>query len=68
MMDGREAGFETLSTITASSVDILDGKAQFHGMPFDREQMKTKAAELAAQGVFIGTSRNPSGLGNRFYG
>ena len=25
-------------------------------MLFDREQMKTKAAELAAQGVFIGTS------------
>jgi uncharacterized protein YecE (DUF72 family) len=25
-------------------------------MPFDREQMKTKAADLAAQGVFIGTS------------
>lgn len=25
-------------------------------MPFDREQMKVKAAELAAQGVFIGTS------------
>lgn len=25
-------------------------------MPFDREQMKAKAADLAAQGVFIGTS------------
>src|SRR5688572_3022889 len=25
-------------------------------MPFDREQMKVKAAELATQGVFIGTS------------
>jgi hypothetical protein len=25
-------------------------------MPFHREQMKSKAAELAAQGVFIGTS------------
>lgn len=25
-------------------------------MPFDREQMKVKAAELASQGVFIGTS------------
>ncbi len=25
-------------------------------MPFDREQMKAKAAELAAKGVFIGTS------------
>ena len=25
-------------------------------MPFDREQMKDKAAELAAKGVFIGTS------------
>lgn len=25
-------------------------------MPFDREQIKTKAAELAARGVFIGTS------------
>ncbi|MBE0540130.1 MAG: DUF72 domain-containing protein [Verrucomicrobia bacterium] len=25
-------------------------------MPFDREQIKTKAAELAAQGVYIGTS------------
>ena len=25
-------------------------------MPFDREQIKTKAAELAAQGVFLGTS------------
>ena len=25
-------------------------------MPFDREQMKKKAVELAAKGVFIGTS------------
>lgn len=25
-------------------------------MPFDREQIKVKAAELASQGVFIGTS------------
>jgi hypothetical protein len=25
-------------------------------MGFDREQMKTRAAELAAKGVFIGTS------------
>jgi hypothetical protein len=25
-------------------------------MPFDREQMKVKAAELAAKGVFVGTS------------
>jgi len=25
-------------------------------MPFDRERMKVKAAELAAKGVFIGTS------------
>jgi len=25
-------------------------------MPFDREQIKTKVAELAASGVFIGTS------------
>ena len=25
-------------------------------MPFDREWMKVKAAELAAKGVFIGTS------------
>ena len=25
-------------------------------MPFDREQVKTKVAELAAEGVFIGTS------------
>jgi hypothetical protein len=25
-------------------------------MPFDRESMKAKAAELAAKGVFIGTS------------
>jgi hypothetical protein len=25
-------------------------------MPFNREQMKAKAEELAAQGVFMGTS------------
>ncbi len=25
-------------------------------MPFDREQIKVKAAELAASGVYIGTS------------
>jgi len=25
-------------------------------MPFDRDRMKAKAAELAARGVFIGTS------------
>jgi hypothetical protein len=25
-------------------------------MPFDREQMKVKAAELAARGVYVGTS------------
>ena len=25
-------------------------------MPFDRERMKVKAAELAAKGVFVGTS------------
>ena len=34
-------------------------------MPFDREQMKTRAAELAAKGVFIGTSswKYPGWLG-----
>ncbi len=31
-------------------------KAQLHAMPFEREQIKKKAAELAASGVFIGTS------------
>ena len=37
-------------------VDNVRGKAQLHAMPFDREQIKQKAAALAAQGVYIGTS------------
>jgi uncharacterized protein YecE (DUF72 family) len=31
-------------------------KPQFHNMAFDREQMKKKAAALAAKGVYVGTS------------
>lgn len=34
----------------------MRGNAQFWSMAFDREQIKTKVAELAANGVFIGTS------------
>lgn len=37
-------------------VDFMRVKAQFHAMPFDRDQIKEKAAALAAHGVFIGAS------------
>jgi len=41
---------------TSTGVDTTRGKPQFRNMAFDREQMKKQAAELAAKGVFIGTS------------
>src|ERR1035438_1713100 len=33
-----------------------DGRPHFWNMAFDREQVKRKAAELAAKGIFLGTS------------
>jgi len=45
-----------IPVILTSSIDFFGAKAQFRRMPFDREQMKARAAELAAKGVFVGTS------------
>ncbi|HEX7619301.1 MAG TPA: hypothetical protein VF480_11360 [Verrucomicrobiae bacterium] len=40
----------------STGVDTARGKPQFRNMAFDREQMKKKAAALAAKGVYVGTS------------
>jgi len=39
-----------------ASVDFAAQCLQAHIMPFDRERMKKRAGELAAKGVFVGTS------------
>jgi len=41
---------------TCWGVDTTRGKPQFQRMAFDRDQIKKRAAELAARNVYVGTS------------